>query len=102
TTVQYEEIAMLPGVQGDPVRVVQYLPGVARAPLGLPILVIRGALPRESTILLDGHTIPFVYHLGLLKTVISADLIDSVDFIPGGFGVYDGDYLGGVVDVRSR
>lgn len=102
TTVQYEEIRHLPGVQGDPVRVVSYLPGVARSPLGLPVLVIRGSLPRESAVLLDGHTIPFLYHFDLLKTVLSAELIDSVDFLPGGFGAYHGDQLGGIVDVRTR
>jgi hypothetical protein len=39
-----EEIATLPGSQGDPLRALQNLPGVARVPGGLGLLILRGAV----------------------------------------------------------
>ena len=52
----------MPGTFGDPLRVVQNLPGVARTPFGLGALVIRGASPNDSGIYVEGHKIPLLYH----------------------------------------
>ena len=52
------ELKVVPGTFGDPLRVVQNLPGVARSPFGLGALVIRGASPNDSGIYVEGHKIP--------------------------------------------
>ena len=101
-TVTVEEIKRIPGTFGDPVRVVQNLPGAARAPLGTGLLVIRGANPEDSGVYVDGIRIPFIYHLGGYVSVINADLIDSIDYLPGGFGVEYGRSMGGVLDVKTK
>jgi len=38
-----EEIQTVPGAQGDPLRALQNMPGVARSPFNLGLLVLRGA-----------------------------------------------------------
>jgi TonB family protein len=97
-----EEIRRVPGTFGDPVRVIQSLPGAARAPLGTGLLVIRGANPEDSGVYVDGIRIPLIYHLGGYSSVINADLVEGVDYLPGGFGVKYGRSMGGVVDVRTK
>lgn len=97
-----EEIRRVPGTFGDPVRVIQNLPGAARAPLGTGLLVIRGANPEDSAVYVDGIRIPLIYHLGGYASVINPDLIEAVDYQPGSYGVEYGRSMGGVVDVRTR
>lgn len=100
-TLTLEEIRRVPGTFGDPVRVIQNLPGAARAPLGTGLLVIRGANPEDSGVYVDGIRIPLIYHLGGYSSVINADFVESVDYLPGGFGVEYGRSMGGVVDVKT-
>ncbi len=100
-TITTDEIKRIPGTFGDPVRVVQNLPGAARAPLGTGLLVIRGANPEDSAVYVDGIRIPYIYHLGGYVSVINADLVDSIDYLPGGYGVEYGRSMGGVLDVNT-
>lgn len=101
-TLTVEEIKRVPGTFGDPVRVIQNLPGAARAPFGTGLLVIRGANPEDSNVYIDGVNVPIIYHLGGYRSVINADLIQSVDYLPGGYGVRYGQSTGGVIDVRTK
>ncbi len=101
-TITVEEIKRVPGTFGDPVRVIQNLPGAARAPFGTGLLIIRGANPGDSNVYVDGVEVPIIYHLGGYRSVINADLIESVDYLPGGYGVRYGQATGGVIDVRTR
>ncbi|TNE87301.1 MAG: TonB family protein [Deltaproteobacteria bacterium] len=96
-----EEIYYLPGTNGDVVRVVQNLPGVARPPLNIGQLLIRGTAPEDSGYALDGVSIPIVFHFSGLSTVVAGDLLDEVSFLPGNYGVRYGRTLGGVVDLRA-
>ena len=47
-TLTREQLTSVPGTFGDPIRVIQTLPGVARAPFGLGLLLIRGSNPNDS------------------------------------------------------
>lgn len=96
-----EEVQYLPGTSGDVVRVVQNLPGVARAPLGTGNLIIRGTAPEDSAYFIDGSPIPLVFHFAGLTAVINGDTIDEVAFIPGNPSVRYGRVLGGLVDLRT-
>lgn len=96
-----EEIRYLPGTNGDVVRAVQNLPGVARPPLNIGQLLIRGTAPEDSAYYLDGTSIPIVFHFAGLSTVVNGDLIEEVGFLPGSYGVRYGRTLGGVVDLRT-
>ena len=101
-TISVEEIRKIPGTLGDPVRVIQNLPGAARAPLGTGLLIIRGSNPEDSAVYVDGIRIPYIYHLGGLVSVLNSDIIQSVDYLPGGYSVRYGRSLGGVVDVTTK
>ena len=96
------ELKVVPGTFGDPLRVVQNLPGVARTPFGLGALVIRGASPNDSGIYVEGHKIPLLYHFLVGPGVLAPELIDRIDFFPGNFGVNYGRVTAGVVDVGIK
>jgi hypothetical protein len=96
------ELTAVPGTFGDPLRVVQNLPGVARTPFGLGGLVIRGAAPEDTGIFVEGHRIPLLYHLLIGPSVLTPRLIDRIDFFPGNFGVRYGRLTAGIVDVGVK
>ena len=100
-TLTMEEVKRVPGTFGDPVRVIQSLPG-RRDLLGSGLLIIRGANPEDSAVYVDGIRVPLIYHLGGLVSILNPDLIDTVDYLPGSYGVQYGRSLGGVVDVKTK
>ena len=101
-TISIEEIRQIPGTFGDPVRVVQTLPGAARSPFGTGFLIIRGSNPEDSGVYVDGVRIPIIYHLTGTTSVLSPDLIEAVDYLPGGYGVQYGRSMGGIVDIKTK
>jgi TonB family protein len=101
-TLTQAELTSVPGSFGDPLRVIQNLPGVARSPYGLGLLLIRGADPLDSGVYIDGHKVPLLYHFALGPSILTPDLIDRIDFYPGGFGVRYGRSTAGVIDVATR
>ncbi|MFP2928493.1 TonB-dependent receptor domain-containing protein [Pyxidicoccus sp. 3LG] len=102
TTIQVAEVQRIPGTQGDTLKVVQNLPGVARPAFNGGQLIIRGSSPQESGVFLDGQRIPLLYHFGGLTSVYNSELLEAVDYLPGNFSAYYGDITGGVINVRSR
>lgn len=100
--LEREEIQTMPGSQGDPLRALQNLPGVARAPASLGLLVLRGAPPGQSAVFLGGHEMPRAFHVLSLSSVFAADVIDTLDFVPGNFDPAYGNATGGVVIVEPR
>lgn len=96
-----EEIRYLPGTSGDVVKAVQNLPGIARAPLGIGQLIVRGNNPEDTLYTLDGSPIPLVFHFAGLTSVVPGDALDEVAFLPGNSSVRYGRMLGGVVDLRT-
>ena len=101
-TLERQELQKVPGTFGDPVRVVENLPGVARAPFGFGALIVRGASPDQTATLFDGVEIPLLYHFGGGPSVVNAEFLDRIDFFPGGFGAQYGRAVGGVVGVETR
>ncbi len=98
-TLTRTELTTVPGTADDPLKVLQNLPGVARAPFGLGLLVVRGANPNSTGVFIGGEPVPLLYHFLAGPSVFSAFLIDKIDFYPGGFGVRYGRFAGGAVDV---
>lgn len=101
-TLDRQELQRVPGSFGDPIRVLQSLPGVARSPFGSGALIVRGANPNQTATLLDGVDIPLLFHLGGGPSVVNAEFLDRIDFFPGGFGARYGRAVGGMVDVTTR
>lgn len=101
-TLEREELQKVPGTFGDPLRVVQSLPGVARTPFGLGALLVRGAAPQETGVYIDGVQIPLLFHFLGGPSVINAEMLDRIDFYPGGFGPRYGRATGGILDAGLR
>jgi TonB family protein len=101
-TLTMEEIRKIPGTQGDALKVVQNLPGVARIPFGGGGLVIRGSNPGDSGSTINRHFIPLVFHFGGLRSIFPSELLESIEFYPGNFTPEFGRYTGGIVDARFR
>jgi TonB family protein len=97
-----EEVKRVPGSFGDPLRVIENLPGLARAPFAGGALIVRGANPQDSGVYFDGVQIPILYHFGGLTSVVNAEFLEDIDFYPGGFPVQYGRATAGIVDVSSR
>jgi TonB family protein len=101
-TISTGEMTRVAGVSGDTVRVVQNLPGVARAPGGFGALVVRGGNPNDTRVYVDGVEVPQIFHFGGLTSVVPSELVRSVDFEAGNFGVRHGRATGGRVDLATR
>lgn len=101
-TLRQKELTTVPGTFGDPVRVVENLPGVARIPYVGGALIIRGASPQDSGVYLDGTAIPQIYHFLGGPSVLNPAFLDRIDYYPGNADVRYGRLTAGVVDVQTR
>jgi TonB-dependent receptor-like protein len=90
----------LAGTHGDAAIAAQMLPGVARDPVGSGQLVVWGAAPNETRILLDGIEVPALYHGGGLRSVVPTELVRRLQLSPAAFGAQWGRALGGVLEVE--
>lgn len=102
TTLSVTELKKIPGGQNDPIKAVQNLPGVARAPFGAGQIVVWGSAPGDTRVYADGVQIPRVYHFGGVRSTISAEFVTDVSFRPGAYGADYGRGLGGVIEVTTR
>ncbi|MBC7793416.1 MAG: TonB family protein, partial [Clostridia bacterium] len=97
------EVEKVPGTFGDPLRVIENLPGMGRAFGGLGgQLIVRGANPEDTKVYVDGVEVPFLYHFGGLTSILQSQFLDHIDFYPGGFGAKYGRSTAGIVDVGTR
>jgi len=97
-----EEVSKIPGTFGDPLRVIENLPGMARVGGIGGALIVRGANPEDTGVYFDGVQVPLLYHFGGLKSIINPEFLEDISFYPGGFGVEYGRATAGIVDVSSR
>jgi len=96
------ELTKLPGVSGDTVKVVQNLPGVARATFGSGRLVVRGGNPNDTRTYIDGQHVPILFHFGGITSVYASELVEGVEFEPGNFGARYGRATAGRVELITR
>ncbi|WP_434422668.1 TonB-dependent receptor [Nannocystis pusilla] len=97
-----DEIQGLPGSQGDPLRALQNLPGVARAPGGLGLLVLRGANPNQSQVFFGEHPLPRAFHVPGLASVVQTGVLQDLQYVPGSFSSHYGNAVAGVVTMTPR
>lgn len=101
-TLEATELRRLPGSGGDPLKMIENLPGIARSSFGSGQLVVFGSSPFDTQVLVDG--LPFInlYHFGGLYSTINPEFIGKIDFVPAGFDASYGRASAGVVDVRIK
>jgi len=100
--ISSEEISKIPGTNGDALRSLQNMPGVARVGAFDGLLIVRGSSPRDTQVFIDGTNVPLVYHFGGLSSVVPSEILERIDFYPGNFGPQYGRATGGIVDVGIR
>lgn len=101
-TLTRRQLTTVPGTFGDPIRVIQALPGLARSPFGSGFLLIRGSNPDDSGVFIDGHRVPLLFHFLGGPSVLNPEFLDSIDLYPGGFPARFGRAIGGIVSVETR
>lgn len=103
-TLERAEIERLPGASNDLMKSLQAMPGVVAYPLpiGQSGVVIRGSSPYDSKVLIDGFEVPALYHDIAFRSIVPAESIDTLEYLPGGFGVAYGRAASGVVNLTTR
>jgi TonB family protein len=96
------ELSHVPGTMGDPLRVIQSLPGVGTVASFVPFPIVRGAPPGDTGYFIDETSIPLLFHLGIGTSVLHPQLIDKVNFYPGVAPIRYGRFVGGAVEAKTR
>jgi ferric enterobactin receptor len=86
----------------DIFRTLQLLPGVGGTNESSAGLVIRGSVPSQNLVLLDGFTIYHLDHFFGVFSAINADFIKDVQIFKGGFEAKYGGRVSGVVDITGK
>ena len=102
TKVEADQAKRVAGTGGDVLKIVENMPGVARAAAGSGQVIVWGAAPEDTRVYVDGMRVPLLYHYGGFRSVIHSDLVSSVELVPGGYGAQYGRGLGGIVTVNTR
>jgi TonB family protein len=101
-SISAQEITKIPGTNGDALRAIGNMPGVARVGAFDGLLIVRGSSPRDTQVFVDGSSVPLIYHFGGLSSVVPSEMLERIDFYPGNFGPQYGRATGGIVDVGVR
>lgn len=102
TRVEAESAKRVAGTQGDVLKVVENMPGVARAAVGSGDVVVWGAGPNDTRVYVDNVRIPALYHFGGFRSVVHSDLVKSVELVPGAYSASYGRGLGGLITVATN
>jgi hypothetical protein len=68
---------------------------------GAPYLYVRGAPPWNTGYLVDGIRVPLLFHAGVATSVLSPELVQSVDFYPSAVPARYGGFSGGIIEERT-
>ena len=99
TRVPAEEARDAPGTIGDPLRVLDAMPGVVPIASGLPYGYVRGAPPASVGYAYDDIQLPELYHFALGPSVIHPRMLGPLHFYPGVPPARFGRRLGGELAV---
>ena len=92
----------VPGTFGDPIRVIQTLPGMQRAPFGLGLLLVRGSTPTTPASSSTATRCRRCSTSSAGPSIFNAEMLESIDLYPGGFPARFGRHHGGVVALELR
>lgn len=86
----------------DLFKTVQLLPGISGTNESSANLIIRGALPSQNLVLLDGFTVYHLDHFFGVFSALNTDIIKDVQIYKGGFDSKYGGRVSGVVDITGK
>ncbi len=92
------ELSTVPGSNGDALKAVQNLPGVART-TGEQV-VLRGE--SGGQVLVNGYPIATAFHFGGLRSTVGNGLIQSLQVTPGNYDARYGNTNAGIIEIETR
>lgn len=105
-SLSVQELMLVPGSGGDPLKVIDSLPGVvssSNAGGGPPGgFYVRGSDQNENTAWVNRTPIGYLYHFGGLYSTINPAMLSDFNVFLGGYQAEYEDVLGGVLDVKLR
>lgn len=99
-----QDVEHMPHLGDDAMRMLKVLPGVSGGDFSAA-LNVRGGRRDETMVTIDGAEIHNATHFRDLDgtfSVLDTNLVQSINFISGGATADYGDYMSGVVDMRTR
>jgi len=103
-----QEIRSSPGSAEDIFRILQAMPGVGKTGTMSANLIVRGGSPDENRTLLDNIEVYSPLHFARAGTsmgvisIINPALLESTEFLTGGFPVRYGDKLSSVFEMKLK
>ena len=101
TTIDARAAARQAGTGGDALKAVQDAPGVARTAAGTREIVVWGAAPQDTAILVDDVPVPALYHLGGWRSIVPTELVATLAVDRAGFATPWSGAIGGLVRVAT-
>nr|WP_281349584.1 TonB-dependent receptor [Fulvivirga aurantia] len=86
----------------DLFRTLQYMPGVSATNESSSGLSIRGSLPSQNLVLLDGFTLYHLDHFFGVFSALNSDVIKDVQIYKSGYSAKYGGRVSGVVDITGK
>lgn len=99
-TITGAELRLVPGTFGDPLRALARLPGVSPLIFSAGPLVIRGAFPDATAVMVDGVRVSWPFHLLAGPSSLSPELVDRVDLYRSAAPARFGQLTGGAIDLK--
>ena len=90
------------GSGGDPLRALNQLPSVGVLNDFVGILSVRGGAPEDNLYYFDRLPLGYPYHLFGIVSTVNAEVIESIEVYPGGYGAEFGSDSQAVIDIYSR
>ncbi len=101
--ISVKQLEALPkGVETDVFRSLQYIPGVRSTGDVSARYYVRGGASNENLVMLNGTTVYNPFHAMGLFSVIDPDMINSIEFYKGGYGVEYGERMSSVLSITSK
>lgn len=103
TLLTHNDIQSLPSLGEEPLRAVQRLPGVASNGFS-SIGAVRGGVPNETAVVLDGLRLYEPFHLKDFMSPVSlldSRVVHGMHVHSGGFPVTHGDRMSAIVDMKT-
>lgn len=104
TKVRLSLLNSMPNLAGinDPLRKLQFLPGVMAGQDLSAGLKIRGAKASENMVLLDGIPLIKVDHFFGIFSAVNGAIVDEIDLYKNAFPVEYGGRTAGLIDIKTR
>ncbi len=103
-SLQRQEIESLPYLLGeaDPVKAIQYLPGVQSSGEGNTGFYVRGGGLDQNLILLDKAPVYNPSHLFGFFSVFNGSMLEDAELVRGGIPAYYGGRLSSILNITTR